>query len=323
MVESEPSKGAKRNFKEIYKCRSSHPECRGISIVSPFIERPDGSHFRVCWAPCGLDYAREYIRHRAANPEIADLLSNDGMAEAQPERERHAQPVAPERVHMAGARGTAEMESDPESSDDDMLHDIADSDDSHGGENIRMGPVPSPFPEDDMVYDLPGPPQKAHMPGRSKKGKTVHDPFGRPVPAPGQGGMMYDDPDDPYGGQFSSGQGMPYRYEGDYYMEEGMDYPGESSRVGHAASGASGDNSGGSWAGSTIAPASRPPRARYVQNRHENLYHGDEFEESELVDPPGVAVAREERRPQRTATDYTTTSQSYNTVQYSRDYRYS
>lgn len=320
MVGPEPSKGAKRNFKEIHRCRSHHPECRGISIVSPFIERRDGSHFRVCWAPCGLDYAREYIRDRAANPEIADLLSNDEIAEAQPERERHAQPVSPERVHRAGARGTAEMESDLESSDDDMVHDIAGS---HSGENIRMGPVPSPFPEDDMVYDLPAPPQKAHIPGRRKKGKTVHDPFGRPVPAQGQGGMMYDDPDDPYGGDFAAEHGIPYRHEGDYYMEEGMDYPGESSRAGRPATGPSGDNSGGSWAGSTIAPASRPPRARYVQNRHENLYHGDEFGESEFVDPPGVAVAGEERRPPRTGTGYTTTSQSYNTVQYSRDYRYS
>lgn len=309
-------KGAKRNFRLIHRCESNHPECEGVLIVSPPIERRDGSEFRVSWAPCGLELARGYIRDRAAHPEVADLLNNDGVAEPQRGRARQAQP---EPADMAGAGGAAGREPDPELGDDDMVRDIADPGGPYAGENIEMGPVPDPFPEYDMVYDLPVPPPEAyrsHGRNKDKRGKKGK----KPKMAPDPFGMMYDDPDNPYAGEYAGKPGIPY--DGEYHMGEDMYRPGESSGMGQtAASGGSGRNSGRSWAGSTVPPRSRPPRAKYVSNRHENLYRGEEFEESEFVDPPGVAVAQEERRPPRTATGYTATPENYNTVQYSRDYR--
>ncbi|KAG8158156.1 hypothetical protein KVR01_011917 [Diaporthe batatas] len=298
-------KSSKRDFKEIHQCKSNHPGCKDVAIVSPSIQRLDGSYFRVSWAPCGLEFAREYIRNRAADPDIADLINNDRVAEPPRGRSRQAKPVPPERAHMSAGGGT------------DMMYDVGDPDDPYAGENIEMGPVPTAFPEDDMVYDLPVPPE-AYRSRRRKKGKkanTVPGPFGRPVPAPGQGGMMYDDPDDPYGGEFAGVQGI-------YYMGEGMDYPGESSGMGHAATGAYGDNSHDSSTRSTAAPRSKPPRAKWVANRHENFYRGDEFEDGRFVDPFGVEVAQEERAPPRTSTSYTATTDNYDTIlHYSMDYR--
>ncbi|POS70363.1 hypothetical protein DHEL01_v211245 [Diaporthe helianthi] len=371
-------KGVKKDFTQIHRCESNHLACENTSIVSPPIQLPDGSFMRIAWAPCGLEFAKDYVRERAADPLVSEYLSNENVPGG-PQQGRARQglgglPAEPGAApaHMSAAGEEYEMgsipdpfpEDDmvydfpmappppdaytsssarhmgkkagpkmvpgpfgkpvpaPDQDPDDMMYDDPLFDDPYAGEDI--GAAPGMGPGDYMGYDFPAgpmpPPPAAAYHQKSNRVRMVPGPFGEPVPAPDQDNMMFDDPlfDDPYAGEYDGDLDMPY--DGNYY-------PAESSARGNAAAnatpgtGASGDNSGGSWPGSTIAPASGPPRDTYVANRHENFYRGDEFERAEFVDPPGVAVAQEERRPLRIATEYAATSENYNKIQYSMDYR--